>query len=143
MDTTEETVPRFGEVIRSIRMERHRSLQQVADRLGISVSYLSDVERGRRGVLNLDAVLIVAEFLQVDPVIIVMAAISTTNVANIRLPEDTHHELQQALARVTIWGADKFYDPFVARTILDAVQRIEARDAAQAEEQADTVGHTV
>lgn len=143
MDTTEESVPRFGEVIRSIRMERHKSLQQLADQLGVSVSYLSDVERGRRGVLSLEAIRIIADFLQADPVTLVMAAISTTNLASIRLPEDAHHEFQQALARMTTWEADRFYDPFTARTILDAVQKVETREQTRMDEQADGTGHTV
>ena len=37
-----------GQVLRSERVERHRTLQQVAERAGVSPQYLSEVERGRK-----------------------------------------------------------------------------------------------
>lgn len=37
-----------GQVLRSERVETRRTLQQVADRAGVSPQYLSEVERGRK-----------------------------------------------------------------------------------------------
>ena len=37
-----------GQVLRSERVETGRTLQQVADRAGVSPQYLSEVERGRK-----------------------------------------------------------------------------------------------
>ena len=37
-----------GQVLRSERVEHHRTLQQVAERAGVSPQYLSEVERGRK-----------------------------------------------------------------------------------------------
>lgn len=38
----------LGQVLRSERVETHRTLQQVAERAGVSPQYLSEVERGRK-----------------------------------------------------------------------------------------------
>lgn len=38
----------IGQVLRSERVEMHRTLQQVAERAGVSPQYLSEVERGRK-----------------------------------------------------------------------------------------------
>lgn len=38
----------IGQVLRSERVETHRTLQQVAERAGVSPQYLSEVERGRK-----------------------------------------------------------------------------------------------
>ncbi len=37
-----------GQVLRSERVDTHRTLQQVAERAGVSPQYLSEVERGRK-----------------------------------------------------------------------------------------------
>lgn len=37
-----------GQVLRAERIEQHSTLQQVADRAGVSPQYLSEVERGRK-----------------------------------------------------------------------------------------------
>lgn len=39
----------FGEYIRKLRMDQKLSLRDVAARIGISVSYLTQIEHGRRG----------------------------------------------------------------------------------------------
>jgi transcriptional regulator with XRE-family HTH domain len=38
----------IGDYIRVQRAQRHLTLQQVADRVGLSKAYLSELERGRR-----------------------------------------------------------------------------------------------
>lgn len=42
----------FGEFVRSKRHERKLTLRDVAEQLGVSIPYLSDVERGLRGPLS-------------------------------------------------------------------------------------------
>ena len=37
-----------GQVLRTERVEQHRTLHQVAERAGVSPQYLSEVERGRK-----------------------------------------------------------------------------------------------
>lgn len=57
----------FGELLRSLRREKEKTLGQVARMLGISVVYLSDVERGHRKPFNRDRILKIADFLEVQP----------------------------------------------------------------------------
>lgn len=38
----------FGELIKKLRMDAGKSCREVAEGLGVSISYLSDVENGRR-----------------------------------------------------------------------------------------------
>ena len=44
-------VSAFGAHIRSLRLERGLSQEEVADRAGVHVTYLSGIERGRRVVV--------------------------------------------------------------------------------------------
>lgn len=46
----------FGEVLRAARVSRGLTLAQVGHATGLSVTYLSDVERGNRGVTLANAV---------------------------------------------------------------------------------------
>jgi transcriptional regulator with XRE-family HTH domain len=58
---------RFGELLRDARRKAGKTLGDVARLLGISVVYLSDVERGNRKPFGRDRVLAIAEFLQTNP----------------------------------------------------------------------------
>ncbi len=58
---------KFGRELRALREQTHRSMGEVARHLGVSVTYVSDVERGRRGPLAPPAITKVAELLGVDP----------------------------------------------------------------------------
>lgn len=42
----------FGEKLRNLRIENKKTLKDLADELGVSVVYISDVERGRRSPLS-------------------------------------------------------------------------------------------
>ena len=52
---------RFGEALRKRRRETKRTLSDIADVLGVSVVYVSDVERGNRRPLNNDSIIKVAK----------------------------------------------------------------------------------
>ena len=58
---------RFGELLRDARRKADKTLGDVARMLGISVVYLSDVERGNRKPFTRDRILKIAAFLKTDP----------------------------------------------------------------------------
>ena len=65
---------RFGEILREQRRQAGRTLGDLSKLLGISVVYLSDVERGNRKPLNNERILKVAEFLATDAAVLIEAA---------------------------------------------------------------------
>ena len=65
---------RFGEALRKRRRETKRTLSDIADVLGVSVVYVSDVERGNRRPLNNDSIIKVAKFLKTDAAPLIRAA---------------------------------------------------------------------
>lgn len=64
----------FGELLRKERLAAQRTLREVAAWLGLSVPYLSDVEKGRRLPLRVEHVRKLAPFLGIEPDALVMAA---------------------------------------------------------------------
>lgn len=63
----------LGARLRTLRIVRCLTLRTVAERIGVAVSYLSDVERGRRGV-SMDRLADLAEALGVQAKALVKAA---------------------------------------------------------------------
>lgn len=64
----------FGEVLRRVRKEAGKTLADVADILGVSISYVSDVERGRRDPWASERIHQLARGLGVDPAPLLQAA---------------------------------------------------------------------
>jgi transcriptional regulator with XRE-family HTH domain len=56
----------FGELIRSSRRRLNKSLQDVADALGVSVVYVSEVERGKRPPFTIERLPALAQTLDLD-----------------------------------------------------------------------------
>ena len=65
---------RFGDALRKNRREAGQTLSDVAKLLGVSVVYVSDVERGNRRALSSDRIVKVAKFLKVDAKPLIEAA---------------------------------------------------------------------
>lgn len=65
---------RFGELLRNQRRKTGKTLGDIARLLGVSVVYLSDVERGNRRALSHDRILKIATFLDEDPTPLMEAA---------------------------------------------------------------------
>ena len=57
----------FGPFLRSIREKLGKTMRQVADLLGVSVVYISDIERGRRNPPSEDKIRAIAKFFQMPP----------------------------------------------------------------------------
>ena len=65
---------RFGDLLRRLRRKANRTLGDVARLLGVSVVYLSDIERGNRRPLSRERILKVADFLKIEPTELMEAA---------------------------------------------------------------------
>jgi len=65
---------RFGDLLRRLRRKANRTLGDVARLLGVSVVYLSDIERGNRRPLSRERILRVADFLEIEPTELMEAA---------------------------------------------------------------------
>lgn len=58
---------RFGNAARSARVEQEISLKTVADELGFTAAYISDIERGNRNPPSPEKLRIWAKIIQADP----------------------------------------------------------------------------
>ena len=67
----------FGNLLRNTRKKAGKSILDVAQHLGVSVVFISDVERGNRAPFTSDKILKVAELLDVDPEPFLQAAAET------------------------------------------------------------------
>lgn len=65
---------RFGDLLRMLRREAGKTLGDVARELGVSIVYLSDVERGNRKPFNTERLVKTARFLKTDPKKLIEAA---------------------------------------------------------------------
>ena len=65
---------RFGAALRAARREAGKRLSDVADLLGVSVVYVSDVERGNRRPFGNDRILRVTNYLKTDAAPLIAAA---------------------------------------------------------------------
>lgn len=65
---------RFGDLLRKLRRKAGKTLGDVADLLGLSVVFVSDVERGNRKPFSNDRIVKIAAFLNEDPTPLIEAA---------------------------------------------------------------------
>ena len=65
---------RFGDALRSERRNARKTLGDVAKLLGVSVVYVSDVERGNRRPFRNERILKIAKFIKADPAPLIAAA---------------------------------------------------------------------
>lgn len=56
----------FGEKLKTMRIEKGMSLRRLADEIGVSAPYLSDVERGQRSSLSAEHLAKVADALRLN-----------------------------------------------------------------------------
>ncbi len=56
----------FGARIRKLREQAKKSMKDLADAIGVSVVYISDIERGRRNPPQGDKLWGIADFLRLD-----------------------------------------------------------------------------
>ena len=88
----------FGERVREIRTERGLSITALADHLGVTKVYVSDVERGRRAPLSLTRIKQVSDVLGCDPFDLYLLAVRSRG--HVVLPTSDIGEEQSRLAAV-------------------------------------------
>ena len=88
----------FGEILREARTIAGRSLDQVAKHLGITIAYLSDIERNRRAPLSQDKIHAVAEFLNADLVLLLQSAARARGAIDVRNYTDSEFDSLNELA---------------------------------------------
>lgn len=87
----------FGNFLRSKRKEAGRTLKDLARCLGISVAYLSDIERGNRAPLPTDQLERISKFLSVDLAILRVKAAETRGVFELEPISPQHRRTGTAL----------------------------------------------
>ena len=65
---------RFGDLLRELRRQANRTLGDVARVLGVSVVYVSDVERGNRKPFSTERLVQIANYLGTDPMPLIEVA---------------------------------------------------------------------
>ena len=65
---------RFGEALRRHRRDAKKTQGDVARLLGVSVVYVSDIERGNRKPFSNNRITRIAEFIEADPIPLIAAA---------------------------------------------------------------------
>ena len=66
---------RFGDALRRTRHDAKKTLGDIAKLLGVSVVYVSDVERGNRRPFGNERILKIAKFVETDPAPLISAAV--------------------------------------------------------------------
>lgn len=90
---------RFGEVLRGLREEAGLRLGEFAERLGVSKTYLSDVELGRRAPFPAKTIRIAATLLGVDPHYLLAKAAEARGAFELEPVTPRHREAGMALMR--------------------------------------------
>lgn len=95
----------FGKLLREAREAAERSMGALARHLGVSVPYLSDVERGNRQPLTDERIRTAAAFLGVDSRPLLKAAAETRGAFQLDAAQvnPQHRQVGAMLARQ--WGA--------------------------------------
>jgi transcriptional regulator with XRE-family HTH domain len=65
---------KFGALLRKLRRAADKTLGEIAEIAGVSIVYLSDVERSNRSAFSTDRILKIAVYLSVDPLPLIEAA---------------------------------------------------------------------
>ena len=74
----------FGPMLRALRKQSGRTLSDVADKLGVSIPYVSDVETGKRRPFAMERLVILADALEADLLLLIAAAAVDKGVFELR-----------------------------------------------------------
>lgn len=97
----------FGPLLREKRTQAHKTLGDVARALGCSVSFVSDVEHGRRHPFDRRQILKLADLLQMPAEPFALAAAKDRQVVKIESNREDHLEMAASFARVLDSGDAK------------------------------------
>lgn len=76
---------KFGSTLRRLRVASDKTLKDVARHIGVSIVYLSDVERGNRRPLPLEKIARICDYLRVDPSSLITAAVQERGAIEINI----------------------------------------------------------
>ena len=93
----------FGPFLRSIREKLGKTMRQVADLLGVSVVYISDIERGRRNPPSEDMIKAIAKFFQMPPDALLKKAAEDRGKVELGLKGTTPKVSEAALVLARKW----------------------------------------
>ena len=93
---------KFGKEFRSERISKRYTLKAVSDYVGKSISYLSDVEHGRKGIPNSNTIKLIEEFLGIkDSKLVNLANLLRTEIPiNLIQEIQTRQSFSNVLARL-------------------------------------------
>lgn len=94
---------RFGQALRQLRTEKGVKLRDLSEQIGVSLPYLSDVERGRRDPLSNSRIQKVAEILGVNPLPLLEVATKERGRIVIDLNGQDDHRVQAAIMLSLVW----------------------------------------
>lgn len=89
----------FGEILRTARQAKNRTMGDIARLLGVSVPFISDVEHNRRPPLSHERIERVAAFLEVDATELHLAAARFKGSVELDTNSDRRQQAAAALAR--------------------------------------------
>ncbi|HQU86650.1 MAG TPA: helix-turn-helix transcriptional regulator [Pyrinomonadaceae bacterium] len=96
---------KFGKEFRSERIAKRYTLKAVSDYVGKSISYLSDVEHGRKGIPDSNTIKLIEEFLGIKD----SKLVNLANLLRKELPSNLIQEIQtrQSFSNVLARLADE------------------------------------
>lgn len=93
----------FGTFFRSVRERTGKSMSAVCRHLGVSTAYLSEVEQGKRAPLTRENILKAAEFLNTDPLPLIMAASEWSGELALRVKKTSQRAREVGASLVLRW----------------------------------------
>src|SRR5690348_12767242 len=95
----EVAMVKFGKELRQARKDAGKTMGQVAEHVGCTVSYVSDVELGRRKPFKTETVVKIARFLKCDPAPLIAFATVERGAVSITTKNPQVQGIAQSLAR--------------------------------------------
>ena len=95
---------RFGPMLRKIRKEHHRTLADLSRWLGVSIPYVSDVERGNRAPFPVERIRLLARELEVEPDDLMAAAAEDRGAFELRTDGVSEQGLKVGAALMRRWS---------------------------------------
>jgi len=95
----------FGELLRQARTKAGRTMGDLAEHLGVSVAYVSDVERGTRAPLTAQRLARAVELLEIeDPDALVIAAAQSRGAFELEATDVSAKAKEVGAALMRGWG---------------------------------------
>jgi len=94
----------FGKKLREIRTSKKVRLKPIADLLGFTVSYISDIECGKRSPLKEKHIYKISEFLQIDPSVLLTELFTNNDTFQVKFNNKSDLEIETAKKLIQNWS---------------------------------------